>query len=76
MSHRLFGPMIAMAAAAVVLSLAPVAATGPISLVSFVGVAEASGGGVQAPSATAKTWGPPRTLDGTPNLQGFWGPEI
>ena len=76
MSTRVFGSMMAMAAVVAVLSLAPVLAAGPTSLVSFVGVAEASGGGAQAPGAAAKTWDPPRTPDGKPDLQGFWQPEI
>ena len=65
MSTRVFGSLMAMAAVVAVLSLAPV----PVA-------AEASGGGGQAPRAVAKTWDPPRTPDGKPDLQGYWQPEV
>src|SRR3989442_5981461 len=42
--------------------------TGPTSFVRFVGVAEAAGGGAQAPGAAAI----PRTRDGKPELSGIW----
>lgn len=60
--------MIAVATAAViaVLVLAVTPTAGP-PLASFVGVAEASGAGGQAPAYRA-----PRAADGKPNLTGIW----
>jgi len=69
MTHRVFGSMMAMAAAVAVVSLMPVPAAGPTSLKSFVGVAEASGGD-QTPAASR--WNPPRLSDGQLDMQGLW----
>ena len=77
MSHRFLASLGAAVVIAVV-SLATVRVAGPTSLRSFVGVAEAGGGGAQAPSPAAKTtaapktWTPPRAPDGHPDLQGVW----
>ncbi len=64
MSTRVFGSMMTMATVVAILSLAPVLAAGP------------TGGGAQEPRAAAKTWDPPRTLDGKPDLHGYWQPEV
>jgi hypothetical protein len=75
--NRFLGATIASAAVVVmVLTLAPVPTAGPTSPASFVGVAEAAGGGAQAPTATGKAWDPPRTADGRPDLQGIWAASI
>src|SRR5258705_10977956 len=42
------------------------------SLASFVRIAQAAGGGVQAPAAPAAAYRGPRTPDGKPNLNGIW----
>ena len=80
MSHRLVALGAATAAIAVV-SLAPVPVA-RISPVRFVGHAEASGEGAQAPTAAkakapantaaAKPYTAPRTPWGDPDLQGIW----
>jgi hypothetical protein len=60
-----------------VLLLASVPVAAPTSLVSFVGVAEAAGGGAQEGTTSAATpataWDPPRTPDGQPDIRGSWG---
>ena len=81
MSRRfleLIGVAAVITAVVVLLKLAPVPVVGPTSLGSFVGVAEAAGGGTQAPTATAQAGaaakaGPaPNTRWGEPDLQGIW----
>jgi hypothetical protein len=75
MRYRFLASMGALVVVIAFLSLAPVPVMGPTSVESFVGVAEASGGGAQAPPDAAKkanTWTPPRTSDGRPDLQGVW----
>ncbi len=64
MSHRSFLSMRTTAAMIVVLSLAPRS-----------GVAQASGGGAQAPAPKAAVYTPPRTPDGQPDMQGMWLPN-
>jgi len=60
-------------AAAIVLSSVALAMTaGRTSLVHLVRVAEAAGGGAQAPAAPAAAYRGPRTPDGKPNLNGIW----
>ncbi len=59
--------VVVTAAVAAVLSLATTPVAGRTSLARFVGVAEASGEGAQAPAD-----GMPRTADGRPNLNGIW----
>ncbi len=68
-NRRLRGSMIAVATAAMIaaLLLAVMPTAGPTPLGSFVGVAEASGAGGQAPAYRA-----PRAADGKPNLNGIW----
>lgn len=60
MSNRFVASTLAMAAVGSVLLLAPIP------------VAHASGEGAQALAAAAKTWSPPRTPDGQPDMQGLW----
>jgi hypothetical protein len=61
--------VIAVGAAAVVAAFSPAAipVAGPTPRVSFVGVAEASGEGTQAPGGRT-----PGTVAGKPNLNGIW----
>src|SRR5437879_4408329 len=67
---------LAIVTAVILLVLAP--GTGPSSSLSFIPVAEATGGqGAQvsssdAKSRVAKPWTPPRTPWGHPDLQGVW----
>ena len=42
------------------------------ALVAVVPLTPVSGAG-QTPTAAEKTWNPPRTSDGQPDIQGFWG---
>ena len=78
MRHRFLASVGILAVLIVVASLARVPVAGPTSLASFVGVAEASGQGTQAPPVRARTpsaakkWVPPRTAWGDPDLQGVW----
>jgi hypothetical protein len=68
---RWLGLLAALAAAIVLVSLAPVAvATSPLGL---VGVAEAGGGGAQAPAAGGTAL---RTPWDEPNLQGIWNNAV
>ncbi len=59
MSNQPVGSMIAMAAMAAIVSLAPVPAAGQPSR-------------AQSAQATADAWNPPRTPDGHPDMQGYW----
>jgi len=81
MSRRfleLIGVAAVIMAVVALLKLAPVSVAGPTSLGSFVGVAEAAGGGAQAPTATgragaaAKAGPATKTSWGEPDLQGIW----
>ena len=59
MRKGLLGPIVVLAAAVAVLSLAPTPAAGQGAIVG----------------AGAERWDPPRTPDGQPDLQGIWGPN-
>jgi len=73
MSRGFFDSTMAIAAALVVLSLTPVSGAAQTSLLgSDVEARRSLGGGGQTPTAAEKTWSPPRTSDGQPDIQGFW----
>lgn len=55
MKRAFIASMGALAVVIALLELTPGPVAGPTALGSFVGVAEAGGGGAQAPPATAKT---------------------
>jgi len=74
MSCGFFDSAMAMAAAMAVLSLTPASAAAqtppPRKASASLDVARQSEVG---PAAAGKIWNPPRTSDGQPDIQGFWG---
>src|SRR5438309_5819674 len=58
MNHRFFLPLRSL--------------VGALAVTTAVGLVMPALAAGQAPSSTAKTWSPPRTPDGQPDLQGIW----